>query len=208
MEVDMADLTNEVQKLYVAYFSRPADPAGLAYWVNVLGHDPNGYQEISHAFSTSAEYKATFANMNNAQVVNTVYEHLFGRAAEQAGLDYWANLLDKGMITIDNVVTQVAGGALTTDLFAYNAKVAVSTSFTTHLDQPVEVQAYSGAHANLLAMNFVATVKDLTTASAGMDPGAIDNVITQIVTDAGLSYGTSGVNLVGNYDPGMPAMGF
>jgi len=192
----MADYTNALEKLYVAYFSRPADPAGLAYWNNVLNNDPNGYQIISHEFSTSAEYQATYGHMANRDVVNEVYVHLFGRAAETAGLDYWTPLLDHGQITIDNVVTQVAAGAQGSDLFAYNAKVAVSTSFTAHVDTQAEQQAYSGAHANSIAIDFIATVKDLASASAGMDPGNIDNVISHIVADAGLS-GFGGAELVG-----------
>ncbi|MFL6671669.1 MAG: DUF4214 domain-containing protein [Massilia sp.] len=198
----MADYINEVQKLYVAYFSRPADKAGLDYWANVLATNPNGYQMISHEFSTSAEYKAEYGNMGNREVVNAVYQHLFGRAGEAGGLDYWTPLLDKGQITIDNVVTQIAAGARDTDLFAYNAKVAVSTSFTSHLDLANEQKAYSGDHANSLAIQYIANVKDLSSASAGMDPGAIDAVISKIVADAGLATGFSGdtAQLVGVQD--------
>jgi hypothetical protein len=186
----MADYTNEVQKLYVAYFSRPADAAGLKYWVDQLQHDPNATQAISAQFSQSAEYKAMYGNMSNAQVVNAVYLHLFGRAAEQAGIDYWAHDLDTHSMTIDNVVTQIAAGALGSDLFAYNAKVAVATTFTTHLDTTAEQQAYSGAAANKIAFDFIATVKDLGSAAAANDPGQIDNVISQIVNGGptGLGY--------------------
>jgi hypothetical protein len=197
----MADYVNDVQKLYVAYFSRPADPAGLNYWTHEMAVNPQAYQEISAAFSTSAEYRATYANMDNAGIVNAVYEHLFGRAAESAGLDYWANLLNQKAITIDNVVTQIAGGAQGSDLFAYNAKVAVATEFTDRLDLPVEQQAYSGTAANLIAANFLATVKDLASASAGMDPGQVDMVISQIVSNAGLSAVTlDSAHLVGTSD--------
>jgi hypothetical protein len=203
----MADSANAIEQLYVAYFSRPADPAGLAYWTNVLANDPNGYQVISQQFSTSAEYQATYANMANRDVVDTVYQHLFGRAAEGAGLDYWTPLLDQGQITIDNVVTQVAAGAQGSDLFAYNAKVAVSASFTAHVDLPNEMQAYSGPHANSLAIDFVATVRDLASASAAIDPGAIDGVISQIVADAGLGGVAGGAQLVGVADGGLAPWG-
>jgi hypothetical protein len=190
----MADYNTEVQKLYVAYFSRPADPAGLTFWADQLANNPAGYQNLSAAFSTSAEYKAAYGNMSNAQVVSAVYQHLFGRAAEQAGVDWWAQKLDSHTITIDNVVTQIAAGAQGSDLFAYDAKVAVSSTFTAHLDTSVEQKAYSGAHANQIAIDFIATVKDLASAAAGNDPGNIDSVISHIVTDSGLSgLGTPGI---------------
>jgi hypothetical protein len=193
MEADMVDYVNDVQKLYVAYFSRPADSAGLSFWTNVLATDPSGYQKISAAFSTSAEYKAAYANMDNRAVVDAIYNHLFGRAAETAGVDFWSHALDTKAMTVDNMVTQVASGALGSDLLAYNAKVAVSTAFTERLDLPNEVQAYSGDHANHIAIDFIATVKDLQSAATARDPGMIDSVITHIVTDAGMTAGLVGV---------------
>jgi hypothetical protein len=192
----MADNVNEVQKLYVAYFSRPADTAGLSFWANVLATDSNGYQKISAAFSTSAEYKAAYAGMDSHAVVNAIYTHLFGRAAEAAGVDFWSHALDTKAMTVDNMVTQVAAGAQGSDLLAYNAKVAVSTAFTERLDQPVEVKAYSGDHANQIAIDFIATVKDLQSAATARDPGMIDSVINHIVVDSGQP-NPSPVGLVG-----------
>jgi hypothetical protein len=176
----MADTNTQVEQLYVAYFSRPADPAGLSYWSNILATDSTGYQKISSAFSSSQEYKDAYAGMDNSAVVSAVYSHLFGRPAESAGVSYWADLLNQHKITIDNVVTQIAAGAQGTDLFAYNAKVAVASAFTAHIDTPAEQTAYSGAAANKIAIDYLAGVKDLQTA-AGMDPGAIDNTIATIV---------------------------
>lgn len=195
----MADNTNAVEKLYVAYFSRPADPAGLTFWNNELSVNPNGYQEISANFAGSAEYKATYSGMTNAQVVSTVYEHLFGRAAEQAGVDFWAHQLDAKTITIDNVVTAIAAGAQDTDLFAYNAKVAVATTFTSHIDTDAEKAAYTGAAANKVAIDYIAQVKDLASAAAASDPGQIDAAIANIVTAH-----ASGVDLV--HVVGVPDM--
>jgi hypothetical protein len=175
------DTTTQVEQLYVAYFSRPADPAGLSYWANILATDPVGYQKISSAFSASQEYKAAYAGMDNNGVVSAVYAHLFGRPAETAGVNYWADLLNQHKITIDNVVTQIAAGAQGTDLFAYNAKVAVASSFTSHIDTAAERTAYSGDAANKIAIDYLAGVKDLQSAAAGMDPGNIDNTIATIV---------------------------
>ena len=177
----MADTNTQVEQLYVAYFSRPADPAGLSYWANILATDPNGYQKISSAFSSSQEYKDTYANMDNSAVVSAVYSHLFGRPAESAGVSYWADLLNQHKITMDNVVTQIAAGAQGTDLYAYTAKVAVAGAFTARVDTADEKTAYSGTAANKIAVDYIASVKDIGTAAAGMDPGNIDMTIAKIV---------------------------
>lgn len=190
----------EVQKLYVAYFSRPADVAGLAYWTNVLATNPSGYQLISASFADSAEYKAMYAGMDSRATVSAVYQHLFGRPAEAAGVDYWANLLDQKAITIDNVVTQIAGGAQGNDKVAYNGKVAVASVFTDHLDQPAEQQAYSTSAGLKMASDYIASVHDLASSATAIDPGNIDITIENMVKGAtGLA--DNPVPLVGVADP-------
>jgi hypothetical protein len=175
------DVKTQVEQLYVAYFSRPADTAGLSFWSNVLATNPNGYQVISANFAASAEYKSMYANMDNNAVVSAVYQHLFGRPAEASGVSFWADKLNTHVISVDNMVTQIAAGAQGTDAFAYNAKVAVAAAFTDRLDTTAEQQAYSGAAANKIAFNYIDGVKDLQTAAAGMDPGNIDATIATIV---------------------------
>ena len=95
---------NAVQQLYVAYFNRPADYAGLDYWTQVVEAQKGSTAAVSAAFAAEAEYKTAYANMTNAQVVNQVYQNLFGRPAEAAGQTYWADLMTAGKITIDKVV--------------------------------------------------------------------------------------------------------
>lgn len=173
--------TTTVEQLYIAYFSRPADPKGLTYWDNVLATDPNGVQQISAAFAGSQEYKDTYAGLDNTGVVQAVYHNLFGRAGEQAGVDFWVNALNNHTITVDDVVTQVAAGAQGNDKLVYNGRVAVATSFTAHVDQPNEIAAYSGTEANLKAKAFIGTIVDLASAAAAIDPGMIDAKIADIV---------------------------
>ena len=57
----MAISTNDVQRLYVAYFGRRGDPLGVTFWVN-----GNDLQAISNAFSTSSEYLAVFGGLNTS----------------------------------------------------------------------------------------------------------------------------------------------
>jgi hypothetical protein len=175
------NLKTEVEKLYVAYFSRPADVNGLNYWINILSTDPSGYQKISASFASSKEYHDTYAGMDNSAIVNAVYTHLFGRPAESTGLSYWVNLLNQNKITIDNVVTQVAAGAQGSDLFTYDAKVAVASAFTDRMDTKAEQDAYTTMAAAKIGIDYLTPVKDLQSAAAGMDPGNIDNAIAQIV---------------------------
>lgn len=74
-----------VQQLYVAYFNRPADYAGLDYWTNVVAGQKGSTALVSAAFAAEAEYKTEYAGLSNADIVNKIYMNLFGRPAEEAG---------------------------------------------------------------------------------------------------------------------------
>jgi hypothetical protein len=182
------DYVNEVQKLYVAYFSRPADPAGLAFWVGQMQTNPNAYQDIALAFSTSAEYQATYGNLANRAVVSEVYENLFSRQGDTAGIDFWTNALNNGSLNLGNVVTGIAAGAQNQDRIAFNAKVGVSTLFTNRIDTDAEKAAYQGANVKV-AIDYVANVKSLETGAMYSDPGVIDQAIARIVgTPTGVDF--------------------
>lgn len=175
----MDALSTQVQELYVAYFGRPADYFGLQYWTKIAAM-PAGQAQMVDAFAASAEYQNMVAGQDNRALVDTVYEQLFGRHAEPAGVDYWAGLLNSKMVTIADVVTAVAGGAQGLDGAVFGARVQTAALFTDHLDQTNERLAYTGANANAQAHDYLAAIKDEATAAYALDPANIDALIAQI----------------------------
>ncbi|MGZ8971581.1 MAG: DUF4214 domain-containing protein, partial [Telluria sp.] len=169
----------QVQELYVAYFSRAADDAGHAYWTALLDGDPNNarLQLMSGGFAASQEYRDEYSQATNELKVAAVYDNLFGRTAEAAGVKFWADAMTAGQITIDNVVTAIASGAQGSDKFAYGAKVDVAQAITLRIDTPLEAQAYTGTNANVVVANYIAQVKDQASYNAAIDPAAIDAMI-------------------------------
>jgi hypothetical protein len=182
---------NDIQKLYVAYFNRPADPAGLAYWEGVVEAQKGSTAAVSASFAASAEYKAAYAGMANADIVNAVYMNLFGHAADTAGQAYWAALLDGKKITIDNAVTQIAGGAQGTDLVAYNNKVTAAGVFTAGVDTDAEKAGYTGDAANKIAKAFLTGVTDNGSLVASTTPAALNTAIANTVA-AGTAFSVTG----------------
>lgn len=178
------DYVNEVQKLYVAYFGRPADTDGLGFWTNQLQNNPNGYELISTAFSTSPEYQQMYGGQSNRDVVMDIYQNVFGRAGDAGGINFWTARLDAGDVTIGNAVVAMAQSALNAnnnDAFVFKARVGVATAFTEHLDLPTEQSAYTGPAAMQIAIDYVAGVRDIMSAAQHMDPGQIDAAIARIV---------------------------
>ena len=82
----MANYVNAMQQLYVAYYNRPADPAGLEFWTGVVEASGGNTAAVSSAFASSQEYIDAYGGKDNRTVVNTVYRNLFGRDCEKAGV--------------------------------------------------------------------------------------------------------------------------
>lgn len=172
----------QVQELYVAYFSRAADDPGHTYWTALLDGDPNNprLQLMSSGFAASKEYRDEYSQATNELKVAAVYDNLFGRTAEAAGVKFWADAMNAGHITIDNVVTAIATGAQGSDKFAYGAKVDVAQAITLRIDTPQEAAAYSGTNANAAVANYIAQVKDQASFNAAITPASIDALIASL----------------------------
>jgi len=170
----------DVQELYVAYFGRPADPDGLDFWTNNLGADATLFPQVVSAFSTSSEYRSMYDNMDNRAIVMEVYDNLFSRAGDEAGVNFWTNALDTGIITIDDMVTQIIDGAQGADKDIFNAKVLVAAAFTNRVDTPEEKAAYSGEAANQIAIDYIADVNDLRSAATSLLSSNIDAAIERM----------------------------
>ena len=80
-------MSAEIQKLYIAYFNRPADPGGLTYWTAQLAGGATMTQ-IANSFSASAEYQAIYAGKSNLVLIDQLYQNLFGRTSDAGGLLY------------------------------------------------------------------------------------------------------------------------
>lgn len=110
----MAVTREQVAELYVATFNRAPDAAGLDYWVNDSGLEIEG---IAQSFFDQAETQALYpVTLSNEEFVNAIYNNLFNRDAEPAGLEYWVNELESGNITKGNMILAIVNGAVDSGL--------------------------------------------------------------------------------------------
>lgn len=173
----MAVYTEAIQKLYVAYFNRPADYEGLLWWEKIVTAAKGDTSAVSAAFAGSKEYKDTYAGMTNLQVVLAVYKNLFNESnPDMAGVDFWVNALNAKTITIDNVVAQIAAGAQSTHKETYAAKVSAATAFTAALDTPAEAAGYIGDAANAAAKAWLSGINK-GTLEAAIAPAALNATV-------------------------------
>ncbi|GEM_PF-6915306 len=113
----MATTKEAVAKLYVAFFNRAPDAAGLEYWVNKVEKDGWSLEQISQSFFDQDETKEKYPDtLTTAQFINAIYNNLFGRDADDEGLVYWAKEIDSGNIPRSEMIIAVVNGAQDTSL--------------------------------------------------------------------------------------------
>lgn len=157
----MAVTANQVQELYLAYFGRPAEQAGLTYWTA----DANATVEgISASFVQQPEYTDVYGGLTRAQLIQNLYQNLFGRNADSADLAYWNSSTD---VTPDQLALALVNGALGTDRLLLDNKVQFAQVIT----------AQQGANGTAAAVSDVFNTQ--TVASGVDDPDTADVDETQ-----------------------------
>jgi hypothetical protein len=140
-----------VQKLYIGYYQRPADPGGLVFWENGLAqidinHDGSfaGEDIISalSQFAYSDEARALcggdITGSNIATVIDSIYSGLFGRHAEAEGLAWWVNSFSTGASTPATILWELMKGAQGTDAQTVQNRLAAASRFTRVVDSNLD----------------------------------------------------------------------
>jgi len=117
---------DELQSLYIAYFGRPADPAGLQYWFN-QGISEKEFAAIQFA---QPEFQSVNAGLSIQAQINNLYLNLFNRGADAAGLSYWTNKVLSGEIQLAEIGIFLVKGAQGADQATIDAKVATANQYT------------------------------------------------------------------------------
>lgn len=121
---------NQIQAIYVAFYGRPADPSGQAYWADLLEQSGGELSNIIDAFADSDEYQERFGNDDPETLVNNLYRQAFARDAEPAGLQYWTGELEAARTTLGRIALDVLNGARNSDKATIDNKMAIADTFT------------------------------------------------------------------------------
>ncbi|MFT7599696.1 MAG: hypothetical protein ACI8TP_002631 [Acidimicrobiales bacterium] len=69
-------ITDSVHRLYSAYFKRPPDDAGFAFWTSEWGTGARSLGQISDGFVGAPEFEQTYGGVSNEQFVDLVYQNV------------------------------------------------------------------------------------------------------------------------------------
>lgn len=147
--------SDAIIKGYLAYFGRPADTAGLQYWVDATNRTGGDATAMINNFGNSAEYRSMYGNSTSMEVVNSLYQHLFNRDAEKGGLEFWSHHLETGALSLADLAFSVVNAAQGSDSKTIVEKVAASRVFTGNLDTQREVDLYSNNQSALNARKWL-----------------------------------------------------
>ncbi|MCX7823506.1 MAG: DUF4214 domain-containing protein [Syntrophobacterales bacterium] len=123
------DSVSEVQRAYIAYYGRPADPGGLDYWSRRLANE-GSLSSIMQEFGNSQEFRDRFGRLSYPELVNNIYLNLFNRNAEEAGKQFYVNKLQRGEMTLQTIALNILYGAENEDKTTIENKVEVAKYFT------------------------------------------------------------------------------
>jgi len=90
--------------LYEGLLDRVPDQAGFEFWAREVGGSGGHRAELVTGVMSSAEFQAKWANLSDAQFVNTAYTHVLERAPDAPGAGFWFDALNQGKATREEVL--------------------------------------------------------------------------------------------------------
>lgn len=174
-----SDYYDEVQRVYIAYYGRPADSGGLEYWAGQLDSVAGNLNAIIDAFANSEEANSLYGSSTYSQRITNIYQQLLGRQPETDGAAWWLNQLQTGQKTLANLALDVLYGATGDDALVVQNRLEAAQAFTEAL--AAGSFNYSGDDAAQSARDFLSDIMD---DNASLDDGLdlLDVILAQIDT--------------------------
>ena len=144
------DYLDTVQKVYIGYYQRPADPGGLIYWAAKLDARAGNLNEIIAAFANSAESQTLYGTIDSStigNVVDSIYNALFCRDAEAGGKAYYVDGFAAGTFTAATIMLNILNGAQNEDLLSINNKLTAANLFTRTIDPELDGREYQATYS-------------------------------------------------------------
>jgi len=142
----MGAYKDAVERVYVAYYGRPAEASGLSFWESAVAKVGGQPSALINDFGKSTEATAFYSGMGVSQQINKIYNLMFNRDAEASGLSYWTDLVNRGGATTSSVMLEVLNGAQANDKAIIDNKLAAANYFTDDI-------AANSSHADWYSKN-------------------------------------------------------
>jgi len=158
---------SQIQEIYIGLLGRAADAEGLAYWQAEIDGGVLTIEELrANIVNEQAEYASGLGTLSRAQLVNTLYNNLFNRDAEEAGLEYWVNG-GGASVNADQLVLALSDGASASDTLVLDNRTTAATYYTNN------VTTYDASEAASVISGVGSTTASVDAAKASVDAGTV-----------------------------------
>ncbi len=100
------DIAGQAYRIYRAAFDRTPDEAGLGYWIAAMDGGM-GFADVAAHFVGSQEFIALYgAAPSNSDIVTRMYRNILDRDPEQAGFDFWVDVLDRKLVNLPSLLAE------------------------------------------------------------------------------------------------------
>lgn len=127
-------------ELYIAYFNRSPDAIGLNFWGTAFANGTT-LEQMATLFIDQDETRATYPEgTSNTDFVTAVYDNVLGRIPDQAGFNFWIDMLNRSEetgVTRDQFILEVLRG------------VQDGSPDRAYLDSKVDIGAYYAVHRGM-----------------------------------------------------------
>jgi hypothetical protein len=165
-----------VNSFYLAFYGRPADPAGLHFWSQQLQNSNGDFGAIVDAFANSQEAQVRFGSDDTTARVTEIYQQLFNRAPDAEGMAFWLKAIDNGDASIADVALSVVNGAQGSDAQLVTLRQQAMDQFT------AQVEASGSAYTGDAAIEAARILVRAVTLGATQDD--IDSLVKSAVSFA------------------------
>ncbi|GEM_PF-1224885 len=118
---------NQLQGLYIAYFGRPNDAAGVSYWTAEIDGGAT-IDQIADRMMESDEFTATSRDLSD--VVSAAYTNALGRTAGAEEVAFWVGQIEAGNQTVASLLEAFRSTDDATDSQTLENKITVAKAYT------------------------------------------------------------------------------
>jgi hypothetical protein len=155
----MSATSDLVQQLYIAYYGRPADAAGLAYWTQQIDSNGSSVESVIGAFENSEEAQALHGPSQSVQAhITNLYMAFFGQEPDLAGMAYWNQVWESGSLTTGGLTLAILNAATGLAQDQIDERVQLANAFTAEMGDAG--YQYTGAAAVAVGRTLMHTLAD------------------------------------------------